>query len=331
MPKAFGYCRASTGSQSLTFDAQRSAIERYFQSKLEPDGVEWGGWFEDRAVSGKTPLTERPEGRKLWSAAQAGDSIIWSKIDRAFRSVKDGANVLSLLEKRGIKLHSLDIHLDTSTPMGSFVLHLLILLAQLEREWISSRTREAWSALKQRGYKHTAHTAIPAGWMRVGAAGTKRLVPDKKERAAIVKAYGRYVEGETLDGVANWLYFKGYRRHRGTMYKPEMLPYCFWCYRANWPKGFLRFAFDKSMREMLDGRAATRDLLMTWYDEQLGAIVEHLPQPVEAGHQPKLGSPGITPFLPAEGSGTLVPRCDQGADVFVKTSLELTTPNGDVE
>lgn len=302
MAKAYGYCRASTGRQDLTFDVQRATIERYYKAKLEPEGIEWGGFFEDRAVSGGTPLTDRPEGRKLWVSAQPGDHVVWTKIDRAFRSVKDGANVLTMLKDRGIRLHSLDIQLDTSTPMGEFVIHLLILLAQLERSWISSRTREAWSALKDRGYQHTAHTSIPAGWKRIGTGEDKHLVADKKERAAIIKAYGKYVEGETLDGVANWLYFKGYRRHRGTMFKPEMLPYCFWCYRANWPKGFMRFSFDKSMKEMLDGRTATRELLMTWYDEQLGAIVEHLPQSVEAGHQPTLGSPGVTPFLPAEGS-----------------------------
>jgi hypothetical protein len=189
--------------------------------------------------------------------------------------------------------------------MGSFVLHLLILLAQLERSWISSRTKEAWAALKDRGYKHTQHTSIPAGWKRIGSADDKRLVPDKKEREYLTKAYHLYMGGENLERVSNWLYFKGHRRHRGTMYKPEFLPFAFWCYRAGWPKGAMRPAFDKEMRHRLDGGTFTREFMVGWLDEMFdgsGAVVEDLPELVEAGDQPTLGSPGVTSLLPSKRS-----------------------------
>ena len=140
---AYGYCRASTGRQHLTFDVQKASITRYFQEKLEPEGWSFGGFFEDKATSGTKPLTEREQGRRLWVAAQTGDCVIWSKLDRAFRSVRDGATTLQLFKEKGVAIHSLDLALDTSTALGSFVMHLLVLLAELEREWISSRTRDA--------------------------------------------------------------------------------------------------------------------------------------------------------------------------------------------
>ena len=161
MPTAYGYCRASTGRQDLTFDSQRAAIDRYFRDKLEPAGYAWGGFFEDKAVSGAKPFTERPEGRKLWVTCQPGDAIVWHRMDRAFRSVKDGSQVLAQFRERGVAIHSLDIGLDTSTPMGEFIAHMLVSLAALERAWISSRTKEALAALKARGYKRKGDSVPP--------------------------------------------------------------------------------------------------------------------------------------------------------------------------
>jgi hypothetical protein len=55
MPKVYGYTRASTGSQSLTFDVQQAAIKRYFKEKLEPIGYEWGDRFESGAPGRMRP------------------------------------------------------------------------------------------------------------------------------------------------------------------------------------------------------------------------------------------------------------------------------------
>lgn len=253
MPAAYGYARASTGRQDLTFDSQRSSIERYFKDKLEPAGYTWGGVFEDKAVSGGKPFTERPEGRNLWVTIQPGDALIWMKIDRAFRSVKDGANVLSLFRERGISIHSIDIGLDTSTPMGEFTMHLLILLAQLERRWVSSRTKEALAALKARGYRNIGYT-IPAGHKRIGRAGDTKQVPDLAERALIEQAYASYLAGDTLETISNRLYFQGKRRQRGTQYKPFWLGYAFRCHLRGWPKAYYFFQYQAEVKEKLAGR-----------------------------------------------------------------------------
>jgi putative DNA-invertase from lambdoid prophage Rac len=260
MPKVYGYTRASTGSQSLTFDVQQAAIKRYFKEKLEPIGYEWGDMFEDKAVSGGKPFTDRPEGRKLWVVCQPKDAVLWMKIDRAFRSVKDGANVLSLFRERGVSIHSIDIGLDTSTPMGEFTMHLLILLAQLERSWISSRTKEALAALKERGYKNLGNS-IPAGFKRVGKPRGSALYPDPAERALIIEAYADYMEGDSLETVSNRLFFTGKRRHNGSEFKPAWLAYAFRCYRAGWPKSLRYFQYQAEVRAKLKGKRISRRAL----------------------------------------------------------------------
>lgn len=219
MPTAYGYCRASTAGQHLTFDAQKSSITRYFKEKLEPEGWLFGGFFEDKATSGAKPLTEREQGRRLWVAAQSGDCIIWSKLDRAFRSVRDGANTLQLFKEKGVAIHSLDLALDTSTALGSFVMHLLVLLAELEREWISSRTQEALLARAEKGLPITVN--IPPGWKKVkaGPHPTKpgkavyRYEVDHKERTLLEEVHKRRQAGESYEKISNELFFKKIARH----------------------------------------------------------------------------------------------------------------------
>lgn len=332
MPKVYGYTRASTGSQSLTFDVQQAAIKRYFKEKLEPIGYEWGAMFEDKAVSGGKPFTDRPEGRKLWVVCQPKDAVLWMKIDRAFRSVKDGANVLSLFRERGVSIHSIDIGLDTSTPMGEFTMHLLILLAQLERSWISSRTKEALAALKERGYQNLGNS-IPAGFKRVGGTRDSAIYPDMKERTIIADAYADYMGGDSLETVSNRLYFTGKRRNNGSEFKPAWLAYAFRCYRAGWPKGLRYFQFKAEVREKLKDKRLSRKQLRDLVQEEFrsGCVVDRTPQLGNAGHEDSLGPLGVAPVTPAEGSDTLPPQSDLGAVERLESGLEPTTTNGAVK
>ena len=83
MGMAYGYCRASTAGQQYTLEAQRLAIERHFENHLKDAGLEWGGFFEDRATSGGKPLAQREKGGELWALVEPGDCIVWSVIRRA--------------------------------------------------------------------------------------------------------------------------------------------------------------------------------------------------------------------------------------------------------
>ena len=219
MAKAYGYCRASTAGQSLTFEVQRDKISRYFKGTLEEKGYEWGGFFEDKATSGTKPLSEREQGRVMWVTVQPGDCVIWSKLDRAFRSVRDGANALQLFKEKNVAIHSLDLSLDTSTALGSFVMHLLVLLAELEREWISSRTKDALLARAEKGLPITVN--IPPGWKKVksGPHPTRpgkfayRYEPDTRERGVLDAVAERRQAGESFDKISNSLFFSGVARH----------------------------------------------------------------------------------------------------------------------
>jgi DNA invertase Pin-like site-specific DNA recombinase len=272
MKKAYGYCRASTGKQDLTFEVQRRAIEKHYEAKLKDEGYEWGGFYEDKATSGGTPFTEREKGRQLWVVAQPGDAIVWSKMDRAFRSVRDGANTLDLLKKKGIAVHSLDIGLDTSSALGDFVCKLLMLLGELERSWVSTRTREAMAAKRALGQPINGST--PAGYRSYGSKKTRQVVVDQNERELLEDVYLRWKAGKSMEDLSNELFFRGVKRYNGSHYARDWLIYAMHARAIGYPKTYDRMAhrdFLKSlddagklsrgkrgMRERVEGMAAAR-------------------------------------------------------------------------
>ena len=106
--RVFGYSRVSTSEQAdegASLAAQQQQIAGYAMMK---------GWtvaehFVERAVSGSTPLADRPEGKRLLSTIGRGDVVVSAKLDRAFRSAADALAVLEELKDQGVGLHLIDL------------------------------------------------------------------------------------------------------------------------------------------------------------------------------------------------------------------------------
>lgn len=286
MTTAYGYCRASTGKQDLTFEVQQRSIERYYRDKLQPQGIEWGGHFMDKATSGGKPFTERENGQKLWVIAQPGDAIIWHKMDRAFRSVRDGANTLHLLKQKRIAVHSIDIGLDTSSALGEFVCHLLMLLGELERSWVSNRTKEALAAKRLTG--QPINNAVPAGWKALGRKKSLHLVEEPNERAMIESVYQRYMAGESLENISNELYFKKIARADGSQYITNWLVYALHARALGYPTSYDR-ASHRDFLKALDASGERKK-------GRIGIIqrITKMEEARAARQTPCAGGPGVT-------------------------------------
>lgn len=209
MGTAYGYGRHSTDKQGLTEEAQRVKVESYIKANLPH--LEYGGWLYDPATSGKSPLFERPFGRNLLTLAQPGDHLIWAKLDRAFRSVVDGASTLAMLAHKGVYVHSLDLGLDTSTAVGRCVCTVMLAFAELEREYASERTKEALGAKKRMGLPHGG--SAPIGWKKVGVGKASRYVPDQVERDQAITLAGMHASGMSHDRIV--MAMRGTRRSNG--------------------------------------------------------------------------------------------------------------------
>lgn len=142
----FGYIRVSTDQQ--TVENQRFEINQYCQRH----GLKVDGWIEE-TISG----TKNPEKRKLGKLlkkVQSGDVIICSEISRLGRSLYMIMDILSLCMEKGCQVRTIKDGFVLGDDIQSKVLAFAFgLSAEIERNLISQRTKEALAMRKANGVK----------------------------------------------------------------------------------------------------------------------------------------------------------------------------------
>jgi putative DNA-invertase from lambdoid prophage Rac len=234
MPTVYCYGRASTDKQAVTEDAQRSACEEYVDRSLKPQGYTYGGWMYDPATSGSTQMFEREQGRNLWALVQPGDRIVWAKLDRAFRSSYDFVHTMMLLQAKGVSFTSLDIGLDSGTPIGRCVFTIMAAFAELEREFIRERTRNGLGQKRRSGKPINPHA--PIGWKKVGTKKDSYYLPDPAERAQVDRMVVMRRDGKSLERIT--LAFWGERRTNGHRWNINSITRALKAAAARYPKEF---------------------------------------------------------------------------------------------
>jgi len=117
-----GYMRVSTDGDRQVFDLQRDA--------LLAAGVDERHLFEDR-VSGSR--SDRAGLARTLAFLRTGDCLVVWKLDRLGRSLPHLLTTVTDLKARGVGFRSLTEQMDTTTPQGEFLFHVLGALAQFER------------------------------------------------------------------------------------------------------------------------------------------------------------------------------------------------------
>jgi putative DNA-invertase from lambdoid prophage Rac len=128
-----GYARCSTTQQDTT--AQLDA--------LAAAGVAAECTYSEN-ISGVAPLEQRQQLVAAMAACQSGDVLVLAKLDRLGRSMVECITRVSDLLDRGVHVRTLDGRVDT-LPLGSMaklVVGILAATAELERDFILSRTAE---------------------------------------------------------------------------------------------------------------------------------------------------------------------------------------------
>lgn len=159
-------------------------------------------WYADESVSGaKIPLWMRPEGKRLMDDLQPGDRVLVTKIDRAARSVRDLLDLVEMIAKRGASIVFVDQNIDTSGPMGRFILTLLGAIAELEAAIIAERRRESLESFAREG-RHAVGKA-PWGFLSVENPNGRGLVirPDPELATQARELVERIMAGEPQSSV----------------------------------------------------------------------------------------------------------------------------------
>ena len=140
----YGYIRVSTDTQ--TNENQRFEIERFaLQQQLQIDG-----WIEE-TISGTKNYTKRQLGRLL-KKVQKGDLIICAELSRLGRSLFMIMEILNICMNRECRVWTIKDGYRLGDDIQSKVLAFAFgLSAEIERNLISQRTKEALARKKAEG------------------------------------------------------------------------------------------------------------------------------------------------------------------------------------
>ena len=141
MGKIYGYLRVSTRSQETNgngLQAQREAVVSY---GADPDLI-----FQDVFTGVKC---DRPELNKLLETLKQNDILIVSKLDRIARSVTEGVAVIEKLVKKGVTINILNMGIFDNRPANRLQLHIMLAMAEFERELIKERLQEGKTIARQ--------------------------------------------------------------------------------------------------------------------------------------------------------------------------------------
>lgn len=147
MRKNYGYCRVSTQKQDV--EKQKLFLLNYAHEN--------NFTFEEiiEIVLSSRKSTKERDIDKLINLAKTGDRIYITKLDRLGRNTREVLEIIELIKKNNITLHIIkdNIIIDPTNndPVTTMYLTLLSGFSQLERDWISERTKAGLEVAKENG------------------------------------------------------------------------------------------------------------------------------------------------------------------------------------
>ncbi len=94
---------------------------------------------------------DRRQLRAALKSVQVGDTLVVWKLDRLARSLRQLIDTMDLLERRGLGFRSLTEAIDTNTPGGRLIFHIMAALAEFERSVIRERTLAGLAVARAEG------------------------------------------------------------------------------------------------------------------------------------------------------------------------------------
>jgi DNA invertase Pin-like site-specific DNA recombinase len=179
----YGYARVSTRQQDLSLQVQA----------LINHGVDVDHIYKDKLTGTNM---DRKELKELLDLVKEGDTIIVKKLDRLGRSVSQVTNLVDQLNNKGVFLKSIEDNVDTSvkSAMGTAMLQLLAMFAEMERNFILERTAPAIAHAKASGVDF----GRPKVNKNIYDKAVLEYLEGKKTTTQIIKEYGTDANGNDL-------------------------------------------------------------------------------------------------------------------------------------
>lgn len=178
------YERVSTEEQALrgfSIDTQIDNLTEYCKQQ----GYKIVDHYTDEGISGAKPPLKRPALKHLLDDVQAGkiDIILFTKLDRWFRSVQEYFKVQEILENQHVEWKAIHEDYDTTTANGRMAITIFMAIAQNEREKTGERVKVVFDH-KRKNKEACFGGTPPFGYMKQEINGIVRLVKNPAQQQA---------------------------------------------------------------------------------------------------------------------------------------------------
>lgn len=181
-PKTIAYLRVSTIDQDI--EKNKSAILALANSKVLGHVR-----FVEEKVSGKISWRKRKIAEIL-DSAQKGDNIIVSELSRLGRSMLECMEILSIATQKGINVYAVKGDwLLTNSIQSKIVAMAFSMAAEIERDLISKRTKEALQVKKINGMKLGRPKGVGKSKLDIYRVEIEALIKNGSTQKFIAKRY----------------------------------------------------------------------------------------------------------------------------------------------
>lgn len=199
--------RVSTEEQArfgYSIQAQVEDLEKY----CEDHRYKIVDHYCDEGVSAGKPYTKRPEMKRLLDDVQAGkiDIILFTRLDRWFRNVKEYFKVQEILDDHKVEWKAIWEDYDTTTSNGRMAITIFLAIAQNEREKTAERITAVFESKRRRKESFFGKNSTPAGYMEeYDENGVRRLVKDPELQQAFEDFWDIAVKYENVNKAAKYV------------------------------------------------------------------------------------------------------------------------------
>lgn len=201
------YERVSTEEQAkfgFSIKDQVEALTEY----CEKNSIKIVDHYADEGVSGAKPPLKRPALHRLIEDVQAGkiDIILFTRLDRWFRSVKEYFKVQEILEKHGVQWKAIRENYDTTTANGQMAITIFLAVAQNERDKGAERVKAVLKSKRKNKEACFGGPHKPMGYMKQeDENGIVRLVKDPEEEEMTQEFWNILVKKNNLSEAIRYM------------------------------------------------------------------------------------------------------------------------------
>ena len=204
------YERVSTTKQHNGIEQQHNDIVRYCDFKQ----IELDKTFTDFGISGGTD--DREQFQEMMKLVKQGvvEEIIITELSRFGRDLGNCIKNLDLLKKKKVNLVCLKENIDLSSPSGTLMTNLLMVVMEWEKTITGERVKNILNDKRRNGKQYTKAVY---GYDMVNG----EMVENKREMTMLKKIKMLRTKGNSYNEIKDYLNRNGYKKKNGTQFNRD--------------------------------------------------------------------------------------------------------------